>query len=71
MAKTPRLNTSRLRGKMAEKGITQIELAKELGIVPSSLSRKMTGKTDFSLTEALTIVRVLGGGSVDDYFFIS
>lgn len=71
MARQPKLNTSRLRGKMAEKNVSQTELAKELGIDPSTLSRKITGKTDFSLIEALTIIRVLGGGTIDDYFFIS
>ena len=71
MAKMPTLNTSRLRGKMAEKRVTQVELAEELGIDASSVSRKMTGKSDFTVTEALMIIRFLGGGKFDDYFFIN
>ena len=71
MGRQPKLNTSRLRGKMAEKGISQAEMAKKLGMNAATFSRKMTGKADFYLTEALSIVRILGGGSVDDYFFIS
>lgn len=71
MAKKPKLDTSRLRGKMAEQRISQVEMARMLGIDASTLNKKMTGKSDFSVLEALTIIRILGGGSFDDYFFIS
>ena len=70
MASKPKVDTSRLRGKMAEKGITQGEMAQKLGIDASTFNRKMTGKGDFSVLEALCIVRILGEGTLDDYFFI-
>lgn len=71
MAKKPQIDTSKLRGKMAEQRVTQVELAKMLGIDASTLNKKMTGKSDFTVPEALTIIRVLGGGAFEDYFFIS
>lgn len=71
MAKKPRLSTDRLRGKMVEQHISHAEMARMLGIDPSTFSKKMTGKTDFTVVEALTIIRILGGGAFDEYFFIS
>ena len=71
MAQKPQLDTSRLRGKMSEKRITQAEMAQKLGMDASTFYRKMTGKSDFSVLEAISIIRILGGGSLDDYFFIS
>ena len=71
MAKKPMVDTSKLRGKMAEKRISQVEMAKRLGIDASTFNRKMTGKGDFTITEAMTIIRILGGGAFEDYFFLS
>lgn len=71
MAKKPKLDTSKLRGKMAEQHISQAEMARMLGIDPSTFNRKMNGKADFTIPEALTVIRILGGGSLDEYFFIS
>lgn len=71
MAKKPKLDTSKLRGKMAEQHISQAEMARMLGIDASTFNRKMNGKADFTIPEALTVIRILGGGSLDEYFFIS
>lgn len=44
---------------MRRKRITQEELAIRMGINPSTLSQKMTGKREFSLTEAKKIKHIL------------
>lgn len=48
-----------LDAEMSRKRITQEELAIRIGINPSTLSQKMTGKREFSLTEAKKIKHVL------------
>lgn len=53
------MNSNLLRGKIAEKGYTQEKLAKEVGISSNSLSRKLLGKREFTLTEVVSICRVL------------
>jgi len=55
---------------MAEKGCTQGKLAKDIGMNASTLSLKMSGKFDFTLTEAKKIAEILGK-SVDEIFFTS
>lgn len=53
------LNANLLRGKMAEHGITQSELAKSIGISENSLSRKLLGKREFRLSEVADICSFL------------
>lgn len=48
-----------LDAEMRRKRITQEELAIRMGINPSTLSQKMTGKREFSLTEAKKIKHIL------------
>lgn len=45
------LDTNKLRGKIAEAGYTQGELAKKIGISQNTLTRKLTGKRDFTVGE--------------------
>ena len=45
-------------GTIAEKGITQKEIAEKLGIAPEVLSRKLSGKVDFKLKEAVEIYNI-------------
>lgn len=42
---------NRLKGRMVELGITRKELADYLGITPSTLYRKICGKTEFTASE--------------------
>ena len=53
------MNVNRLKGKMAEKDITQASLAALIGISTNSLSRKMLGKREFRLSEVVDICKVL------------
>ena len=60
---------SRLKGRMVECGYSQVTLAKAIGISPATLSLKLNGKRDFTLTEMRTIVTVLHITNGDYYFF--
>lgn len=53
------MNTQLLKGKMAEAGYTQQKLAQAIGVVPQTLSRKLQGKRQFTVGEALAICEVL------------
>lgn len=59
----------RLKGRMAELGITQMQLAKELGISLQALNQKLNGKTDMSINEAEKIIKVLKIENPNSIFF--
>lgn len=50
----------KIKGKMAELGMTQGKLAEMLGISNSSMGRKLKGETEFTLSEALDMCSALG-----------
>lgn len=60
---------AKLRGKMAEKGVTQLMLAKLMGLSPVSINNKLAGKSDFTAKEMKLLKIVLELHSIDDYFF--
>ncbi len=63
------INANKLRGKMAEIGLTQAQLAHRIGVSTNTLSRKMNGRIKFTVDEAVSICTVLGiPGSVVDIF---
>lgn len=54
------VNVALLRGKIAERGLTQEKLARELAMDKSTLSRKMKSEAlDFSVGEMHQIVEIL------------
>lgn len=57
-----------IRAGLAQKGMTQAQLAKELSISTNSLSRKLNGVRAFRLDEAQKIIEILG---VDPSIFFS
>lgn len=59
----------KLRGRMTELRVTQKQLANAIGIDPSTLNLKITGKRDFTLNEVWMISQVLKLDSVESYFF--
>lgn len=63
------MNVNLIRGKIAECGLTQQELAEKAGISGNSLSRKLSGKRDFRLEEVKKICVVLGIEDPSPYFF--
>lgn len=53
------MNANLLKGKMAEAGYTQGALAKAVGMAPQSFNRKINGKRQFTVGEALKVCEVL------------
>lgn len=65
---------SKLKGKMAEKGLSQKELATLIGISPATLNLKLVNRKEkyfFNQKEMSDIIRVLSidKSSVESYFF--
>lgn len=62
---------SKLRGRIREEGLTQEEFAKKIGISPTSLSHRLTGKLEFSQNEIIKTMDVLSINKdvMDEYFF--
>ena len=62
---------SKLRGKMAERGVTQAQLAEKIGINKCTLNVKMNGQYAFGNDEIIAICKVLGIPHVEisKYFF--
>ena len=63
------MNANIIRGKIAERGLTQQKLAEKTGISENSLSRKLSGKRDFRLEEVKRICAILGIENPSPYFF--
>ena len=62
---------SKLLGKIKEKGLTQENLAKKIGITPGSMSEKLNNKAYFKQKEIFMIIQILGISisEVGEYFF--
>ena len=60
---------AKLRGRLAERGLTQKEIATMLGVSLTSVNNKMTGKTDFSPKEMRILKAALNLETIDAYFF--
>ncbi len=54
------MNLKKLKGLIVEKSISQLELAKSMGLTPQTLNRKLNGKSEFSIVEADTKSKLLG-----------
>ena len=67
------MNANLLKGKMMERGMTQEEVAKKIGISPSRFNAKPneTGGAEFSLGEAKSLIELfrLSPKQVDQIFF--
>lgn len=66
------INTQKIKAKMTEKKITQVQLAKLIGIDPSTLNRKINNKNGDNLTvkEVQKIINILDINNPTEYFFI-
>lgn len=62
------MNANKIRAKIVERGMTQGEVAKMIGISPNSFSRKLLGKRDFSLSEVISLCTVLELENPQDIF---
>lgn len=50
---------SKLKGRIVEKRMSQVELAKKLNLSVQALNAKLNGRANFNLTEIRTIIDVL------------
>lgn len=62
-------NTNLLRGRIVEKGYTQGNIAKIIGMSYQSFSRKINNKSHFTVTEITKLCNVLDITDKDSYFF--
>lgn len=53
------LDSNKLKGKIAEAGLTQRELAKKAGMSENSLYNKINGRRDFGAREIVAICEIL------------
>ena len=53
------MNANKVRARIKEKGMTQGEVAKLMGISQNSLSRKLLGQREFSLSEVVSLCSIL------------
>lgn len=53
-------NTNKLKGKLAERGLTQAQLAKMIEMSPTTLSFKLNNEIEFKISEAKRIQEALG-----------
>lgn len=61
---------SRLRGLMAERGVSQKQLATEIGLNESTLNSKLSGKGKFRSDEIVAIATKFDiFGRIEEYFF--
>lgn len=63
------MNTNKIKAKIVERGMTQREVAEIIGILANSFSRKINGKRDFLLSEAIKLCSVLNLENPREIFF--
>ena len=64
-------NTLKLKGRIAEMGFTQSRLSEELHISRMTLRKKITGTTDFRVSEIEKLCSILNidKSEINDFFF--
>ncbi|MDE7131320.1 MAG: DUF739 family protein [Lachnospiraceae bacterium] len=62
---------NKLKGRIVELYGTQVNFAKKLGISKNSISKKLTGKTEFSQSdiEKWAVLLDIERGEYEEYFF--
>lgn len=63
------VNVNKIKGLMAENGISQQRLAFMIGMSTPSLNAKLQEKREFTVSEAQKICEVLDISDVESYFF--
>ncbi|WP_461207853.1 helix-turn-helix transcriptional regulator [Clostridium sp. DL1XJH146] len=63
------MNSKKLKGKIVEKGITQVKLAEKVGISVQSLNAKLNDRSSFTIEEADKITAILHLDNPGDIFF--
>lgn len=65
------MNDRKIKAKMVELGITQRELAEELGISIQNLNAKLNGRAVFNIIEAACLTKILKIENPIEIFFAS
>lgn len=67
----PEMDYAKLRGRIAECGLTQKALAQTAGISEGQLSQKLSGRYAFKQTEIVTLCTILSidMGQIPEFFF--
>ena len=65
------MNPQKIKGRIVEAGLTQGRAATLIGMSGNSLSRKLTGKRDFTLSEIVSLCTILKITDPIPYFFES
>ncbi|MCF8002521.1 MAG: helix-turn-helix domain-containing protein [Halanaerobiales bacterium] len=63
-----KIKLNKLKGLIAQNDMTQRDIASLINVAPNTLSRKMNGKTPFTLPEA-KIIADFFGITIDELFF--
>lgn len=65
------INSAKLRGRIVEKYTTQTAFANAIGMLPQSVSMRLTGVTEFSREDIFTWCKALDipTSEIGDYFF--
>lgn len=71
MRRNTQYNYSKLLGRMKEKGFTQVDVAREIGISETTMSFSVMNKRAFKQDEMLAICKMLdiAISDIDAYFF--
>lgn len=67
------INTRKIKGRLAELGLTQRDVSKTLGIAQSTVNQKINNNRPMNLDEAEQLAKILklDTGEFGNYFFIS
>ena len=60
---------AKLRAKLVERGMTQEDLARVLGISRTAVGNKMNGRTEFSVKDMKILKLILNLETIDAYVF--
>jgi transcriptional regulator with XRE-family HTH domain len=65
------VNTKKIKGRMAELGLTQKQVSDKLGIVKSTFNQKLnnTNKRQFNITEVQELTKILCIDDPKEFFF--
>ena len=54
------MNLKKLKGRLAEEDYTKSRLARELGVSPATITKKLSGEREFTVAEAEKICGLVG-----------
>lgn len=66
------VNTAKLKARMSELNLTQVQLAEKLHLSARTVSKKITGESPFTVAEAKVVIKELKipTNELNSYFFV-